>query len=103
MKRFCYIALACSAVLLSQGACTKTQEPSAGSEEFAPLVDFYDNVWVRSSDGKSATLDQVAKDLGEYDVVFFGEYHGHSGVHLAQMQLFRSLHERSEEHTSELQ
>ena len=93
MKRFCYIALACSAVLLSQGACTKTQEPSAGSKEFAPLVDFYDNVWVRSSDGKSATLDQVAKDLGEYDVVFFGEYHGHSGVHLAQMQLFRSMHE----------
>lgn len=94
MKRFCYIALACSAVLLSQGACTETQEPSAGNGEFAPLVDFYDNVWVRSSDGSSITLEQVAEDLSKYDVVFFGEYHGHSGVHLAQMELFRSLHEK---------
>lgn len=93
MKRFYYIALACSAVLLSQGACTEIQKPSAVSGEFAPLADFYDSVWVRSSDRKSTTLDQVAKDLGEYDVVFFGEYHGHSGVHLAQMQLFRALHE----------
>src|SRR5690625_6049334 len=90
MKKFCCIALACSAVLLSQGACSETpREEAASVGEFAPLSDFYDNVWVRGSNAESTTLDQVAKDLSEYDVVFFGEYHGHSG--------------RSEEHTSELQ
>jgi|SRR5690625_468490 len=95
MKKFCCIALACSAVLLSQGACSETpREEAASVGEFAPLSDFYDNVWVRGSNAESTTLDQVAKDLSEYDVVFFGEYHGHSGVHLAQMKLFRALHDQ---------
>jgi len=60
----------------------------------APLADIYDTVWIRGGDGSVKTLEQVADDLSRYDVVFFGEFHGHSGIHLAQMQIFRALQQR---------
>jgi len=49
------------------------------------------------------TLDQVADDLSQYDVVFFGEFHGHSGIHLAQMQVFRALQQRNADMTLSLE
>ena len=49
------------------------------------------------------TLEQVADDLSRYDVVFFGEFHGHSGIHLAQMRLFRALQERNADMTLSLE
>jgi uncharacterized iron-regulated protein len=44
---------------------------------------------------RAATLAQSADILVGYDVVFIGEMHRHPGNHLAQMQLFRSIHERA--------
>ena len=49
------------------------------------------------------TLDQVADDLSGYDVVFFGEFHGHSGIHLAQMQVFKALQQRNKNMTLSLE
>ena len=51
------------------------------------------------SDGDAASprtvsLDEAATILAAYDIIFLGERHRHIGNHLAQMQLFRALHER---------
>ena len=44
---------------------------------------------------KVVTLDKAADDLAQYDVVFFGEAHGHAANHLAQMQIFKRLYARN--------
>ena len=40
------------------------------------------------------SVDQLADALKDYDVVFFGEWHDHPGNHLAEMALFRAVHQR---------
>jgi uncharacterized iron-regulated protein len=61
--------------------------------------DFYDTAFVLTGGGKAAPrvadLSQVADTLAAYDVVFYGERHGHPGVHLQQMKLLRALIERN--------
>jgi uncharacterized iron-regulated protein len=61
--------------------------------------DFYDTAFVLTGGGKTAPrvadLAQVADTLSGYDVVFYGERHGHPGVHLQQMKLLRALVERN--------
>jgi uncharacterized iron-regulated protein len=61
--------------------------------------DFYDTAFVLTGDGKAAPrvadLAQVADTLAAFDVVFYGERHGHPGVHLQQMKLLRALVERN--------
>jgi uncharacterized iron-regulated protein len=61
--------------------------------------DFYDTAFVLTGDGKAAPrvaeLAQVADALAGFDVVFYGERHGHPGVHLQQMKLLRTLVERN--------
>jgi uncharacterized iron-regulated protein len=81
-------------------ACAGTQaneqsQDVPSGKTFSPLLDLYDRVWIKGEDGAVKTLAQVADDLSRYDVVFFGEFHGHSGIHLAQMQLFRALQQRN--------
>ncbi len=41
------------------------------------------------------SVDELADALKNYDVVFFGEWHDHPGNHLAEMTLFRAVHQRS--------
>ena len=43
---------------------------------------------------RAVTVAELADALLRYDVVFFGELHGHPGVHLQQMRLLRALYER---------
>jgi uncharacterized iron-regulated protein len=61
--------------------------------------DFYDTAFVLTGDGKAAPraadLAQAADALADFDVVFYGERHGHPGVHLQQMKLLRALVERN--------
>ena len=60
--------------------------------------DFYDTAFVLTGGAnqapRAADLAQVADALSNYDVVFYGERHGHPGVHLQQMKLLRALVER---------
>ncbi len=64
-----------------------------------PFKDYYDTAFVFTDAGNAPTrelrLSQLADVLQRYDVVFYGESHGHPGVHLAQMQLLRALYERN--------
>ncbi len=43
------------------------------------------------------SVEKTADILSTFDVVFLGEMHRHPGNHLAQMQLFRAIHERAPE------
>src|SRR3569832_2064363 len=42
-----------------------------------------------------ASIDQTADALKNYDVVLIGEWHDHTGNHLAEMALLRALYARS--------
>ncbi|MEQ9449588.1 MAG: ChaN family lipoprotein, partial [Rhodospirillaceae bacterium] len=41
------------------------------------------------------SVEQAADLLSGFDVIFLGEMHRHPGNHLAQMMLFRVIHERA--------
>ncbi|MBC8555922.1 MAG: ChaN family lipoprotein [Gammaproteobacteria bacterium] len=43
------------------------------------------------------SINEVVDKLAGYDVVVFGEAHGHPAVHLAQMQLFELLNKQSQQ------
>jgi uncharacterized iron-regulated protein len=87
------IAALTAVVAVTLTACASA--PAAGDPAtIAPFETIYDVAWVRSANGSVRTLQEVADDLSSFDVVFFGEYHGHSGNHLAQMKMFQALHER---------
>ena len=101
-------AIAVAALFVSLTACTEIsdsdQTPTAEPVPvITPLKNLYDTIWIQGSDGSIKTLAEVADDLSRYDVVFFGEFHGHSGIHLAQMQLFEALHERYPDTTLSLE
>ena len=96
-------AFAASLVACSGVTAKDTSQADDATTNIAPLADIYDTVWVRGVDGSVKTVDQVADDLSRYDVVFFGEFHGHSGIHLAQMQMFRALQQRYADMTLSLE
>ena len=98
-------ALTVAAFCASLVACSGTpvNDQTQAEVPVAPLTDIYDTVWVRGEDGAVKTLDQVADDLSRYDVVFFGEFHGHSGIHLAQMRVFKALQQRYADMTLSLE
>lgn len=62
------------------------------------FADFYDSVFVLTNGGRTpprvVTLSELADALVGYDVVFFGEIHRHSGIHLQELELLRALTER---------
>jgi uncharacterized iron-regulated protein len=60
--------------------------------------DYYDTAFLFTDAGSAATREvsmaQLAAALSKYDVVFYGESHGHPGVHLQEMKLLRALYAR---------
>lgn len=94
MNKLFSFALAGLAIVLVTGSTPLRAESSQASGSFSPLSDFYDRVWIEGESGEVKSFAEVADGLSDYDVVFFGEFHGHSGIHLAQMQLFRALQEQ---------
>lgn len=56
------------------------------------MTNLYQHRWVNTSSPHiDQSISSIAEFLTGYDVVFFGELHGHPGVHLAQMQLLESM------------
>jgi uncharacterized iron-regulated protein len=97
MIRIAASTAALAVVCLSACAAAPPANSAVSSDNPAavgPLENFYDVAWIRSADGAVLTLEQVADELSAFDVVFFGEYHSHSGNHLAQMQMFEALQKR---------
>ncbi len=81
------------------GRGTALREAGGRYQLDRPFQDFYDTAFVLTGDGRTAPrvadLAQVADALADFDVVFYGERHGHPGVHLQQMKLLRALVERN--------
>jgi len=84
------------------GACGVLLAACAGSfphhTSKASLPDLTSFVLLRTDAGSRPTevvsVTQAADALAGYDVVFIGEAHRHPGAHLAEMTLFREIHER---------
>jgi uncharacterized iron-regulated protein len=89
-------ALFLSASLL---ACTTPAHRDAMAVASPALNDLTSFALMRiDQNGRSSSVlsvDQLADTLKDSDVVFFGEWHDHPGNHLAEMALFRALHQRS--------
>lgn len=106
MMRIFAISIAALTLSIATSAdVTGKDGPSAEamSSEVGPLRNMYDTVLINSEQGKVLTPSQAADELNRFDVVFFGEFHGHPGNHLAQMQLFQALHERNPDITLSLE
>jgi len=95
MKKL-FLILITAAVIGLSGCATSTPQlessPAPAISALSPITTNYETIWIRAKDGQRQSLQQIAEQLSQYDVVFFGEFHGHSGIHLAQMQLFAALH-----------
>ncbi len=97
MNRIATLMVATATVCITACAGAPVQgsaDANDAQQVVAPLNNIYDVAWIRSADGSTTSLEYAAGELSQYDVVFFGEYHGHSGNHLAQMRMFQALHER---------
>jgi uncharacterized iron-regulated protein len=87
------------ALLLAACATPRRLVFSQGTYRLAhPLVDFYDStfVWTDAGRGPPRVIDvqEMAARLRNYDVVIYGEFHGHAGVHLGEMRVLRALYAR---------
>ena len=65
---------------------------SCAVHEKSRLDHLYDYRWSDSLDpSKVLRTEGVVEELRDVDVIFFGEHHGHPGIHLAQMEVFKAL------------
>lgn len=80
-------------------ACTTPPEPGSPSSgpsapnATAPLRDLTDYRLIDPQTGAVVPVAAAAQALAQADVVFLGESHRHPANHLAQMALFRAIHE----------
>ncbi len=47
---------------------------------------------IASKNGKEITLERLTKELGKYDVIFFGEYHDNAIIHDLQSRILPLMH-----------
>src|SRR5258706_5971654 len=89
-------ALLLSASLIACAISGHDERSGAASPALNDLTSFA-LMRIDQSNRTSAALsvEQLADALKAYDVVFFGEWHDHPGNHLAEMALFRAIHQRS--------
>jgi uncharacterized iron-regulated protein len=51
---------------------------------------------VQVKNGKTVTMQDLAKDLGKYDIIFFGEFHDNQALHRMQRELLPFLEGKRE-------
>lgn len=68
------------------------------------LNHLYDYRWSRPSvPDQVLSTELIVSELKDVDVVFFGELHGHPGIHLAQMELLEGLYQNRPQLTLSLE
>ena len=90
MPRISFHTLCLMASLLISGCAS----PASDGGRLVPLKDLTDYRIFDPISGTAVSVETAAARLAQADVVFLGESHRHPGNHLAQMALFRALHER---------
>ena len=80
--------------LLLSGAAARDGHAAQNAPSLPDLMSFQ---MMRTDSAKPApvSMDQAADALKNYDVVLIGEWHDHTGNHLAEMALLRALYARS--------
>jgi uncharacterized iron-regulated protein len=86
-------------LVLSLAACTTTASGGRIANTMPALNDLTSFALMRADLRDRApsaiSVDEAADLLKDYDVIFLGEWHDHPGNHLAQMALFRAIHQRA--------
>ena len=84
-------------LLLNLASCTsieqKQESPSSSivKTNIAPLTSLYSFQVINSVNNVHVSVQQLALELNDTDVVFMGEFHSHQGSHLLQLQLLEAL------------
>ena len=80
--------------LLTSGVAMQAGLAAQSASALPDLMSFQ---LMRTDSGAPApvTMDQAADALKNYDVVLIGEWHDHTGNHLAEMALLRALYARA--------
>jgi len=86
MEKWLYLVLASLLV-----GCTTRPETT----QYEPLPQTFYDYSITSPQGTALNLNQLAQALREADIVLIGEWHGHSGTHLMQTQLFAQLYRQN--------
>jgi len=80
--------------LLASAAAIRDGRAAAASPSLPDLMSF---ALMRTDQGapKAVSVEQTADALKDYDVIVMGEWHDHTGNHLAEMALLRALYARN--------
>lgn len=83
----------CLAFACVLAACATRPAPDVLPAPHDPLADLTDYRLIDPTSGQTVLVEEAAQALAQADVVFLGETHRHPGNHLAQMALFRAIHQ----------
>ncbi|MCG3863222.1 MULTISPECIES: ChaN family lipoprotein [unclassified Photobacterium] len=91
-----WLALSFSFATLLTGCASNTSQTTAFSS--ANLTTLYDYS-ITSPIGKTLTVNQLATELKNTDIILVGEWHSHPAAHLLQSQLFAALYQQNSQLT----
>jgi uncharacterized iron-regulated protein len=98
-KSLGYLLLASALAACAGQAPAPKATATADLAKAFDLMDLTEFALIFTDGGKAAprpmSVGAAADILTDYDVIFLGENHRHPGNHLAQMQVFRAVQERS--------
>ena len=82
-------------VVLVMSGCASTEKAAVSKNNVTPLTSMYSFQIIESSSHNAVSVDQLATNLQNTDVVFIGEFHSHQGSHLLQLQLLEALYKKN--------
>ena len=85
-------AFMCAVTGFALASCASPAQQNTGLPALPDLTSY---VLVEPVSGVAVSVETAAAQLAQADVVFLGESHSHPGNHLAQMAIFRALHQRN--------
>ena len=91
-------SLISAALVLSVAACTSTEQPTSKTDSvtnIAPLTSMYNFQVINSATKSPVSVEKLAAELKDTDVVFMGEFHSHQGSHFLQLQLLEALYKQN--------
>jgi len=89
-----FLLTACGPLRHTATAFNK-KEKNNTSLAMTPLTDLYQYQILDSQTQKSLSVQQLANDLSQIKVIFFGEFHSHQASHKFQLDLLKALYQKN--------